>query len=53
VFAIVVDSEAGQVHLGRARTLAAELGAEYVPLAQLSGGGLAETVRSQPQTRYP
>jgi magnesium chelatase subunit D len=53
VHAVVVDSEAGQVRLGQARTLAAELGAEYVRLAELSVGGLAETVRSQPRTRYP
>jgi magnesium chelatase subunit D len=53
VHAVVVDSEEGQVRLGRARMLAAELGAEYVRLAELSVGGLAETVRSQPGARYP
>jgi magnesium chelatase subunit D len=53
VHAVVVDSEEGQVRLGRARMLAAELGAEYVRLAELSVGALAETVRSQPGARYP
>ncbi len=36
VQAVVVDSEEGHVRLGRARTLASELGAEYVRLADLT-----------------
>jgi magnesium chelatase subunit D len=53
VGAIVVDTEDGPVRLRRALTLAVELGAEYVRLADLSAGAppataLAATVRNQP-----
>jgi len=52
VAAVVVDTEDGAVRLGRARTLAFELGAEYVHVADLSVGArpdatLAATVGNQ------
>jgi len=52
--AIVVDTEAGAVRLGRARSLAVELGAEYVQLAELAVGtppasALTATVRNLPR----
>jgi magnesium chelatase subunit D len=54
--AVVVDTEDGPVRLGRARTLAVELGAQYVRLADLSAGAppdtaLAATIRNQPRRR--
>jgi magnesium chelatase subunit D len=53
VGAVVVDTEEGPLRLGRAHTLAVELGAAYVMLADLSAraqpeGALAATVRNQP-----
>src|SRR5579859_1458284 len=58
VGALVVDSEDGPVRLGRARTLAVELGAQYVQLAHLSAGSppeaaLAATVRNQHRRLRP
>jgi magnesium chelatase subunit D len=53
--AIVVDTEEGAVRLGRARSLAVELGAEYVQLAELAVGtppasALTATVRNLPRS---
>jgi Mg-chelatase subunit ChlD len=36
VSAVVVDAEVGQVQLKRARTIARELGAEYMRLSELA-----------------
>src|SRR5262249_23221293 len=38
--AVVIDCEAGPIRLGRARNLAAALGAEHVALSELEGGDL-------------
>jgi len=54
VSALVVDCESGALRLGLAAALAASLGAEHVPVADVSAGRLtslvAERVRTRPAT---
>ncbi|MFL9925968.1 putative cobaltochelatase [Herbaspirillum lusitanum] len=45
--ALVLDTEAGYLRLGRAAQLAEAMGAQYLTLEQLSAESLALTVRSQ------
>lgn len=45
VKALVLDTEDGYVRLGRAQTLAQRLGAEYLPLEDLSAEGLTLKIR--------
>ncbi|MFL6024464.1 MAG: magnesium chelatase subunit D family protein [Marmoricola sp.] len=42
---LVVDCETGRLRLGLARELATELGAEYVPLGEVSASGLVDAVQ--------
>jgi magnesium chelatase subunit D len=59
VGAVVVDTEEGPVRLGRARTLARELGAQYVRLADLAATATPDTTLAaalrddQPRRRRP
>lgn len=50
VTAVVIDSETGPMRLGLARTLAVQLGADHVPLAEISAASLADTVRTHLRT---
>ncbi|GAA2015716.1 VWA domain-containing protein [Nocardioides kribbensis] len=45
--ALVVDCESGPMRLGLGGVLAAHLGAEHVPLAEVSAGALTATVRER------
>lgn len=47
IAALVLDSDAGYVRLGRARQLAEALGAEYLPLEELSAENLILKVRQR------
>ncbi|MBE1501906.1 magnesium chelatase subunit D [Amycolatopsis lexingtonensis] len=47
VTAVVMDCESGKMHLGLAADLAAHLGAEHVPLADVAAESLASAVRAR------
>ncbi|GAA4126950.1 putative cobaltochelatase [Nocardioides fonticola] len=47
VATVVVDSESGPMRLGLARDLAARLGAQHLPLAEVSAAALAGVVRAR------
>ena len=46
VASVVVDCETGRFRMGLAAELAAHLGAEHVPLGEVTAEGLADTVRA-------
>ena len=48
---VVVDCETGRFRMGLAADLAARLGAEHVPLGEVTAEGLAATVRARTHTR--
>ena len=47
---VVVDCETGRFRMGLAVELAAHLGAEHVPLGEVTAEGLADTVRARTHT---
>ena len=47
VASVVVDCETGRFRMGLAAELAAHLGAEHVPLGEVTAEGLADTVRAR------
>ncbi|WP_103351983.1 putative cobaltochelatase [Amycolatopsis sp. CA-128772] len=47
VTAVVMDCESGKMRLGLAAELAAHLGADHVPLADVAAGSLADAVRAR------
>jgi magnesium chelatase subunit D len=47
VTTVVMDCESGRMRLGLAADLAAHLGAEHVPLAEVAAGALADAVRAR------
>lgn len=47
IASVVVDGEAGPLRLGLAEELAVRICAEHVPVAEVSAGGLADTVRER------
>lgn len=54
VSAVVIDSETGPLRLGLARELAIHLGAEHVPVAEVSAAALSQAVRDhQPIKKSP
>ena len=44
---LVVDCESGALHLGLARRLAEHLGAQHVPIAEVSAEALTDAVRGR------
>lgn len=50
---VVVDCETGRFRMGLAAELAAHLGAEHVPLGEVTAEGLADTVRTRTHSRSP
>ncbi|GGR54305.1 magnesium chelatase subunit D [Nocardioides luteus] len=50
VTTVVIDSESGPMRLGLARELAGHLGAEHVPVAEVSAEALTSAVQSRTQT---
>lgn len=56
VASVVVDCETGRFRMGLAAELAAHLGAEHIPLGEVTAEGLADTVRARtarPDTGSP
>ena len=51
VASVVVDCETGRFRMGLAAELAANLGAEHVPLGEVTAEGLTDTVRARTTTR--
>jgi magnesium chelatase subunit D len=49
--ALVLDTDASFVRAGRARELAESIGAEYLPLEELSAGALVLKVRQRRSSR--
>jgi magnesium chelatase subunit D len=47
VASVVVDGESGPMRLGHAVALAARLGAEYLPVAEVNADALTATVRGR------
>ncbi|MGW8590247.1 VWA domain-containing protein [Dietzia sp. NPDC055877] len=50
---VVVDCETGRFRMGLAAELAAQLGAEHVPLGEVTAEGLTDTVRARTHSRSP
>ena len=50
---VVVDCETGRFRMGLAVELAAQLGAEHVPLGEVTAEGLTDTVRARTHSRSP
>ncbi|MDX2357945.1 VWA domain-containing protein [Dietzia sp. PP-33] len=53
VASVVVDCESGRFRMGLASELAAHLGAEHIPLGEVTAEGLTRTVRSHTAARNP
>ena len=51
VASVVVDCETGRFRMGLAAELAAHLGAEHIPLGEITAEGLTDTVRARTATR--
>ncbi|MFZ2259306.1 MAG: hypothetical protein WAV52_00925, partial [Luteococcus japonicus] len=50
---VVIDGEQGPLRLGLARQLATRMGAEHVPVDEVTADGLTRTVRSQLPLSHP
>ena len=50
---VVVDCETGRFRMGLAAELAAQLGAEHVPLGEVTAEGLTDTVHARTHSRSP
>lgn len=53
VSAVVVDCETGRFRMGLAAELAAHLGAEHIPLGEVTAEGLTAAVHARTSTRAP
>ena len=53
VASVVVDCETGRFRMGLASELAGHLGADHIPLGEVTAEGLADTVRDRTTARTP